>query len=88
VAGEAPRARQSGIVAAAERSVRHVKLRGVGEVAVPTADRLAFYAGIGVLAALGLIEWPVAAVIAGGHLLADQHMFSWLREVGEAAESA
>jgi hypothetical protein len=85
---EEAQVRQSGIVAAAERSVRHVDLPGLGKVAVPSADRLAFYAGVGVLAALGLIEWPVAAVIAGGPVLADQHMFSWLREVGEAAESA
>jgi hypothetical protein len=47
---------------------------------------LAFYAGVGVLAAFGLIEWPVALVIAGGHVLADQRVFSWLRELGEAAE--
>jgi hypothetical protein len=49
---------------------------------------MAYYAGIGLLAAVGLIEWPLAVVIATGHLLADQHMFSRLRGLGEAAESA
>jgi hypothetical protein len=60
----------------------------VGEVLIPPPDKMAYYAGIGVLAAVGLIEWPLAAVIAAGHVLADQRVFSRLRGLGEAAESA
>jgi hypothetical protein len=85
VASAPPR---SGIVEAAERNLRHVRLPGVGEVVLPPPERVAYYAGMGVLAAVGLIEWPLAVVIAAGHVLADQHLFNRLRGLGEAAESA
>jgi len=49
---------------------------------------VAYDAGMGVLAAVGLIERPLAVVMAAGHALSDQHVFSWLRGLGEAAESA
>jgi hypothetical protein len=39
----------------------------LGTLALPPLDHLAFYAGIGVLAALEIVEWPVALVIATGH---------------------
>jgi hypothetical protein len=68
-------------------NLRHVHVPVVGEVTIPPTDRVAFYAGVGVLAAVGIIEWPLAAVIAAGHVLADQRFFSRLRGLGEAAES-
>jgi hypothetical protein len=34
--------------------------------AVPQPKQLLYYGGIGVLAALGLLEWPVAAAVAAG----------------------
>jgi hypothetical protein len=49
---------------------------------------VAYYAGIGVLAAFGVIEWPLALVIVGGHLLADQQAFVRLRGLGEAIEES
>jgi hypothetical protein len=64
----------------------HVPL--VGEVMIPPPDRVFFYVGVGVLAAVGIIEWPLAAVVAAGHVMADQRIFSRLRGLGEAAESA
>ena len=72
----------------AGRNLRRVHVPVVGEVMIPPPDRVAYYAGVGVMAALGLIEWPLALVVAAGHVLADQQVFSRLRGLGEAAESA
>lgn len=76
------------IVAAATRNLRRVHVPLVGTVMVPPPDRVAYYAGMGVLAAVGVIEWPLAAVISVGHVLADQHVFNRVRGLGEAIESA
>lgn len=37
---------------------------------LPPADRLAFYGGLGVAAVLGAIDWPVAAAIGIGTVIA------------------
>jgi hypothetical protein len=80
--------RRSTAVATATHNLRRVHLPGVGEVTLPPPERVAYYAGVGTLAAFGLIDWPVALVITAGHLLADQNMFARIRGLGEAAESA
>lgn len=80
--------RMSQAVAAAGQNLRHIHVPVVGEVMVPPPERVAYYAGIGALAAVGLIEWPLAVVMAAGHVLSDQRVFSRLRGLGEAAESA
>lgn len=67
---------------------RRVEVPVLGEVAVPPPDKLAYYAGVGVLAALQVIEWPLALVITAGHLLADQHMSGLAKGLGEALEAA
>ncbi|MFG3554078.1 hypothetical protein ACGGAQ_06795 [Micromonospora sp. NPDC047557] len=67
---------------------RRVELPMVGELAVPPPDKIAYYAGLGVLAALQVIEWPLALVITAGHLLADQHFSGLVRGVGEALQDA
>ncbi|MEV5763266.1 hypothetical protein AB0L34_01625 [Micromonospora sp. NPDC052213] len=67
---------------------RRVEIPGLGEVAVPPPDKLAYYAGLGVLAALQVIEWPLALVITAGHLLADQHLSGLAKGLGEALETA
>ncbi|MBM0278666.1 hypothetical protein [Micromonospora tarensis] len=67
---------------------RRVELPMLGEVAVPPPDKIAYYAGIGVLAALQVIEWPIALVVTAGHLLADQHFSGLIGGVGEALENA
>ncbi|PZF89082.1 hypothetical protein [Micromonospora endophytica] len=67
---------------------RRMEVPWLGEVAVPPPDKLAYYAGIGVLTALQVIEWPLALVITAGHLLADQHLSGLARGVGEALETA
>lgn len=73
---------------AAERYGRHIRLPAVGDVPLPPPDRLAYYAGLGAIAAFGVIDWPVALVIGAGHILADQHWSAWARGLGEAAEEA
>ncbi|PWU44411.1 hypothetical protein DLJ46_26115 [Micromonospora globispora] len=67
---------------------RRVGVPMLGEVAVPPPDKLAYYAGLGVLAALQVIEWPLALVITAGHVLADQHMSGLVKGLGEALQSA
>lgn len=80
--------RRSQAVASATRNLRHLRVPAVGEVVMPPPERMAYYAGMGVLAAAGVIEWPLAIVVAAGHMLADQNVFTRLRGLGEAAESA
>ncbi|RKN46359.1 hypothetical protein [Micromonospora endolithica] len=67
---------------------RRMDIPVLGEVAIPPPDKLAYYAGIGVLAALQVIEWPLALVITAGHVLADQHLSGLAKGVGEALEAA
>ncbi|RKN14092.1 hypothetical protein D7147_29405 [Micromonospora musae] len=67
---------------------RRVQVPLLGELAVPPADKIAYYGGLGLLAALQIIEWPVALVITAGHLLADQHFSGLVKGIGEALESA
>jgi hypothetical protein len=76
---------------AAERAVAHhaVTLDVFGmHLELPPPDQLAFLAGVGVLAAMKILEWPVALVLAVGHQLAHSHHGRVLREFGEALEEA
>ena len=63
-----------------------VNLPVVGQVEVPPPEHLAYYGGLAALAAFEIIEWPVALVIAAGHLLASNHRNRILEELGEAME--
>ena len=77
--------------AAAERAVTHhaVTLDVFGaRLELPPPEQLAFLAGIGVLTAVEILEWPVALVLAVGHQLAHSHHGLVLREFGEALEEA
>ncbi len=65
-----------------------VTLPLVGRVTIPRPDQLAYFGGLAVLAALEIIEWPVALIIASGHVLADQHHNRLAQELGEAIEEA
>ncbi|NYH44163.1 hypothetical protein HNR22_003890 [Micromonospora jinlongensis] len=67
---------------------RRMDLPMLGEVALPPPDKVTYYAGIGVLAALQVIEWPIALVVTAGHLLADQHFSGLARGVGRALQDA
>jgi predicted flap endonuclease-1-like 5' DNA nuclease len=58
----------------------------LGHVDLPPADELAYIAGIGALAVVGVVEWPVAVVLGAGHALANRRRNRLLREFGEALE--
>ena len=70
-----------------ENSV-NVQVAGVGTVRLPALDSLAWMGGLATLAAVGLLDWPVAAAIGVGHLLSRQRHLRLLREFGEALEGA
>lgn len=63
-----------------------IDLPMVGAVKLPHPHDVAFYAGIGALVALELIEWPAAVALAVGHALVGQRQHQRLREFGEALE--
>ena len=63
-------------------------LPGVGKVELPSRGSFAYYAAVAGLTALGLIDWPVALLVAAGHLLAQQHGHAVLEEFGEGMEDA
>lgn len=65
-----------------------VNLPIVGQVAIPRPEQLAYYVGLAALAAFELIDWPIALVIATGHILASNHHNRMLEEFGEALEEA
>src|SRR5271163_5257936 len=65
-----------------------VNLPLLGKTEIPRPEQLAYYGGLAALAALELIDWPVAVVIAAGHLLASNHHNRLLEELGEAIEVA
>ncbi|CQD09884.1 hypothetical protein U8D42_19120 [Mycobacterium europaeum] len=66
----------------------HVNLPVLGQMEIPRPEQLAYFGGLAALAALELIDWPVAVVIAAGHLLASNHHNKVLEELGEAMEEA
>jgi hypothetical protein len=63
-----------------------VSLPGLGKVTLPHPQQLAFIGGIGVLAALEIIEWPAALALAVGHALVTQQHSRALEELGEALD--
>lgn len=82
----------SGASAAADSVVtRHsvsLTIPMLGRVSLGEPKHLPFYAGVAVLAAIGVIEWPVAVVITVGKLLADNAHREVLRDFGSALEEA
>ncbi|OBB11676.1 hypothetical protein A5662_08010 [Mycobacteriaceae bacterium 1482268.1] len=65
-----------------------VNLPVVGRVHVPRPEQLAFYGALGALAAVEIIEWPVALVLGVGHALMQNEHSRMAQEVGEALEDA
>ena len=66
----------------------NVPLPVLGTVRLPPMDSLVWLGGLATLAAVGLVEWPVAAAIGVGHLLVQQEHFRILHDFGEALEQA
>ncbi len=91
-AQRSPTAGHAGERAAADVLDRHtiaVTLpQPLGTLRLPEPQRLAYYAGLGALAAFGIVDWPVAAVLGIGHLLAEDHNHRILAEFGQALSDA
>jgi hypothetical protein len=51
-------------------------------------EHMAFYVGLGTLAAIEVIEWPLALLLMTGHLLMDATNRPGLHQLGEALEEA
>ncbi|SNS39507.1 hypothetical protein SAMN05216276_1008220 [Streptosporangium subroseum] len=66
----------------------HVSVPVIGTLTLPPPDRLVFYAVLGALGALEIIEWPIALVVGVGHYLTEQRFSPALQEAGQAAEAA
>ncbi|MBV9383945.1 MAG: hypothetical protein JO242_25185 [Streptosporangiaceae bacterium] len=56
-------------------------------VETPPVEHLAFYTGVGLLAAAEIIEWPVALLLMGGHILIGLTNRPALKELGEALDA-
>jgi hypothetical protein len=57
-------------------------------VETPPVEHLAFYVGLGALAAVEIVEWPLALLLMTGHMLMDATNRPALHEFGEAMEGA
>ncbi|HOW93255.1 MAG TPA: hypothetical protein PLF91_02045, partial [Mycolicibacterium fallax] len=60
-----------------------IQLPLVGRVSVPPPRQLAFYGALGALAALQVLDWPVALAVGVGHLVTTRS----LTQRVEAAEA-
>ena len=65
-----------------------VTLPVVGQVRIPRPDQLAYYGALVGLAALEIIDWPIALVIGAGHALAASQHHKIAQELGEALQDA
>jgi hypothetical protein len=65
-----------------------VRLPVVGQMRIPRPEQLAFYGALAGLAALEIIDWPIALVIVTGHALAASHHNKVAQELGEALQDA
>jgi hypothetical protein len=65
-----------------------IDLPVVGRVRIPHPEQLAYFGALGVLAAIEIIDWPIALAIAAGHVLVQNQHNRVAEEVGEALEDA
>jgi hypothetical protein len=66
---------------------RAMPVRHSGALAQPPPPRRAWYAGLALLAALELIDWPLAIVIMLGHEIAHRAHSEALRNFAEGLEA-
>lgn len=64
----------------------HVPLLDL-QIERPTRSSLAWYGGIGTMAAAGLVEWPLAAIIVAGHVITENSKSSTVVGAVEGAEA-
>jgi hypothetical protein len=60
-----------------------VTLPVVGRVRVPRPEQLAYYGALAGLAALEIIDWPIALAIGAGQVLASNHHNMVAQELGK-----
>ena len=65
-----------------------VDLPIVGRVRIPHPEQVAYFGALAVLAAIEIIDWPIALAIAAGHVLVQNQHNRVAKEVGEALEDA
>jgi hypothetical protein len=53
-----------------------------------TPEHLAYFGALGVLAALELIEWPMAAVLVAGNVIATRAHRQVVREIAAGVDDA
>ena len=58
------------------------------QLETPPVEHIVYYAGLGVLAAVEIIEWPVAVALAAGHFLIGLTSRPALKELGEVLDEA
>jgi hypothetical protein len=80
--------RQSASQRIREAETVGLRLPMVGQIRIARPDHLAYYGGLAALAALQLIEWPIALVLGAGHVLAESHHSRLAQELGDAFEQA
>ena len=51
-------------------------------------EQLAYFGALGVLAAVELIEWPLAAVLVAGHVIATRAHRKIVREMASGVDEA
>ena len=84
-AGEAA---EAAATALAPRSYTATLPYGLGTVRIPPPEHLALYGGILALGLFGIVDWPVALAIGIGHLLAENHHYKVLAQLGLVLEEA
>ena len=76
-------------VAAAIRGEKvFVKLPWLGEVDLPSGAHLVWFGGAIALAALDVVDWPVAALMIVGKALSDSERSEPVRTLGKVMERA
>jgi xanthosine utilization system XapX-like protein len=88
MAEESRRSRRDAVERVREAQTFAVTLPVLGRVRLPRPEQLAFYGALGALAAVEIIEWPVALVLGVGHALMQNEHSRVAHEVGEALEDA
>jgi hypothetical protein len=77
------------VTMATERGGHRVVLSLDGtRLETPPVEHMLFYVGLGTLAAMEIVEWPIALLLMTGHLLIDATNRPGLQELGEALEEA
>lgn len=89
MANESPRTgHRSAVDRVRDAEAFAVQLPVLGRVNIPRPEQLAYFGGLAALAAVEIIDWPIALIIATGHALASQHRNRLVEELGEALEEA